>query len=84
MIKDFIDLQASIYGFCGIESLYQSLGDILASKQGLSQFSGRLSTAMLTVIPAEWPYISDPALNTFCRAYHSAKVFSDIFMYQIQ
>ena len=81
-MKDMIDLQASIYGYCGSEQLYNRLAEIF-SDEGLAQLASRSVFGVLFELPNHWIYVRDGDLNTFCRAYHSAKIFSVLLNFRI-
>ena len=81
-MKDMIDLQASIYGYCGLEQLYNRMTEVFSS-EGMAQLASRSVFGVIFELPTHYKYVRDPDMNTFCRAYHSAKMFSVILNFRI-
>ena len=82
VLKDMIDLQASIYGYCDSEKLYNRLAEIL-SDEGLAQLTSRSLMGIMFEFTDPWMYVREPTLNSFCRAYHTAKIFSVLLNFRI-
>jgi hypothetical protein len=82
VIKDMIDLQASIYGFCGSETLFNSLSKTF-SDEGLTQLASRSVLGVLFDFSDHLFYVRNPEMNSFCRAYHTAKIFNSLFNFGI-
>jgi len=82
IIKDTIDLQASIYGYCGLDQLYNRIAELF-SDEGQAQLASRLLFTVMIDFSLHWTYIRDGEMNTFCRAYHSAKLFSAMLNFKI-
>ena len=81
-LKDMIDLQASIYGYCGSDQLYNRLAEFF-SNEGLAQLASRSVFGFIFEFSDHWMYVRESELNTFCRAYHSAKIFSVVLNFRI-
>jgi hypothetical protein len=77
-----IDLQASIYGYCGSEQLFNRLAEFF-SDEGLAQLASRSVFGFIFDFADHWMYVREAELNTFCRAYHSAKIFSVLLNFRI-
>ena len=82
VLKDMIDLQASIYGYCGSEQLYNRLAEVL-SDEGLAQLMSRYLFGVMIESTDHLTYVLDPNMNSFCRAYHTAKIFSVLLNFRI-
>lgn len=59
MIKDMVDIQSSIYGYCTLESLYNSFAVVL-SDEGLAQLVGRTFFGTIYEFPADIHYVLNP------------------------
>lgn len=80
--KNVVDLDASVYAYCGLEILYNSIAEFF-SDEGFAQLVGRSFTGIIFEFPQDWVYVSDSSYSDFCRAYHLAKIFSVIFNFQV-
>ncbi len=77
-----MDLQASIYGFCGSETLYNRFQELL-SDEGLAQLVSRSFFGVIFEFSDHYKYVRDASINSFCRSYHAAKMFSVLLNFSV-
>ena len=82
-MKDMIDLQSAIYGYCNLEQLYNNI-QFMFTKQGFTTLVGRVASGWFFQFTSDWGYVTNPYLDSFCRAYHLGLIFSVIFNFKIQ
>ena len=81
-LKDLVDIQAAIYGYCDLEKLYYNAAKML-THQGFTTMVGRTTSGYFFQFAEDWAYVTNKYLNSFCRAYHLGLIFSVIFSFKI-
>ena len=81
-LKDLIDLQAALYGYCRLEKLYFNAAKLL-TYQGFTTMVGRSTSGYFFQFADDWNFVKDKYATSFCRAYHFGLIFSVVLSFKI-